>query len=256
MSLLDDEDESDEEVEADVAKALGLDAARGAARKFGTELPKVGASVSLPEVSVSAPVEGEDTVKADRSPRVSPPLEGHNTQHFSELGRISTPRRLMFQGPDIDPFLRYALEVDIVKWMIELRGITGGLGAHGASASATSSSQAMTLPMEFENFDVEGSCREFIFVLLSQALFFDFICDAEFQRGLSMYSTEYLGRITTSLCLKALLASRATVQGAKKDEAHRLDHSIEILRLAEENKKLQEEKGIMEILRGLFSEQD
>ncbi|KAG2562484.1 hypothetical protein PVAP13_8KG234704 [Panicum virgatum] len=207
MSLLDDEDESDEEVEADVAKALGLDAARGAARKFGTELPKVGASVSLPEVSVSAPVEGEDTVKADRSPRVSPPLEGHNTQHFSEL--------------------------DIVKWMIELRGITGGLGAHGASASATSSSQAMTLPMEFENFDVE-----------------------EFQRGLSMYSTEYLGRITTSLCLKALLASRATVQGAKKDEAHRLDHSIEILRLAEENKKLQEEKGIMEILRGLFSEQD
>ncbi|XP_039777187.1 uncharacterized protein LOC120644603 [Panicum virgatum] len=233
MSLLDDEDESDEEVEADVAKALGLDAARGAARKFGTELPKVGASVSLPEVSVSAPVEGEDTVKADRSPRVSPPLEGHNTQHFSELGRISTPRRLMFQGPDIDPFLRYALEVDIVKWMIELRGITGGLGAHGASASATSSSQAMTLPMEFENFDVE-----------------------EFQRGLSMYSTEYLGRITTSLCLKALLASRATVQGAKKDEAHRLDHSIEILRLAEENKKLQEEKGIMEILRGLFSEQD
>lgn len=41
-------------------------------------------------------------------------------QSFTELGRVLLSRHLPFQGPDIDPYLRCALEVDVAKLMTEL----------------------------------------------------------------------------------------------------------------------------------------
>ena len=46
-------------------------------------------------------------------------------EHFSELDGVLLPRPINFQGPDIDPYLRCALEVDTANMMIELGGVIG-----------------------------------------------------------------------------------------------------------------------------------
>ena len=50
-------------------------------------------------------------------------VDGHLIEakdRFSELGTFSISRRLVFQGPDIDPYLRYPLQVDVASVMKEL----------------------------------------------------------------------------------------------------------------------------------------
>jgi hypothetical protein len=47
-------------------------------------------------------------------------------RRFTELGKVLTTRCLPFEGPDIDLYLRYALEVDVVKRMSELGDVVGG----------------------------------------------------------------------------------------------------------------------------------
>ena len=44
---------------------------------------------------------------------------------FSELGTLSISKRLAFQGPDIDPYLWYALQVDVANVMKELGELLG-----------------------------------------------------------------------------------------------------------------------------------
>ena len=39
---------------------------------------------------------------------------------FSEVGTFSISWRLAFQGPDIDPYLRFPLQVDVASMMKEL----------------------------------------------------------------------------------------------------------------------------------------
>jgi len=68
-------------------------------------------------------------------------------------------------------------------------------------------------------------------------------------KSLGVYGTGDLGRITASLCLKALLASRAAVSGAKKDEARFLSMSFDILRLKEENNQQKRENKALEDVR-------
>jgi hypothetical protein len=86
----------------------------------------------------------------------------HTSQDFTELGTILTTRHLPFQGPDIDLYLQYALEVDPAKSMTELGGlISEGLSEAKLSALAEASSGAGGLPEEFESFDVEGVSPNF-----------------------------------------------------------------------------------------------
>jgi hypothetical protein len=74
---------------------------------------------------------------------------------FSELGTPLISRRLAFQGPDIDPYLRYALQVDVASMVKELGELLG------LDPSETSTSQAAlkgqpALPEDIESFDAEG----------------------------------------------------------------------------------------------------
>lgn len=68
-----------------------------------------------------------------------------------------------------------------------------------------------------------------------------------FVKSLGVYGIEDLGRIIVSLCLKALLASCATVSGAKRDETKFLARSSDNLRL-EENGRLKKENEALENL--------
>ena len=75
---------------------------------------------------------------------------------FWELGTPLISRRLAFQGPDIDPYLRYAIEVD-VECMVQEHGALMGLDSLSAGTSsraATSSRPA--LPENVVSFDSEG----------------------------------------------------------------------------------------------------
>jgi hypothetical protein len=65
-------------------------------------------------------------------------------------------RHLAFQGPDIDPYLRYAHEVDVANLMTELGGMLGSSGAEGFVQAGTSA-QARGFLEELEYFDVDGS---------------------------------------------------------------------------------------------------
>ena len=74
---------------------------------------------------------------------------------FSELGTPLISRRLAFQGPEIDPYLRYALQVDVASMVKELGELLG------LDPSETSTSQAAlkgqpALPEDIESFDAEG----------------------------------------------------------------------------------------------------
>ena len=74
---------------------------------------------------------------------------------FSELGTPSISRRLAFQGPDIDPYLRYALQVDVANVMKELGELLGLEPSETGTSQVVSKSQP-ALPEDVESFDAEG----------------------------------------------------------------------------------------------------
>ena len=76
--------------------------------------------------------------------------------HFSELGTFSISRRLAFQGPDIDPYLRFPLQVDVASVMKELGDLLGIEPSEAETAGVASVSQP-ALPEDVENFDAEGT---------------------------------------------------------------------------------------------------
>ena len=74
---------------------------------------------------------------------------------FSELGIPSISRRPAFQGPDIDPYLRYALQVDVANVMKELGELLGLEPLEIGTSQVVSKSQP-ALPEDVESFDAEG----------------------------------------------------------------------------------------------------
>ncbi|RLM56031.1 hypothetical protein C2845_PM10G10240 [Panicum miliaceum] len=170
-------------------------------------------------VDEEAPLE-EAKLSEERVPR-----------RFIELGKVLTTHHLPFQVPDIDPYLRYALEAYVAKLMSELGDVVGGTSGAEASAQAVTSAQAGGPSEELDYFDV-----------------------GEFNKGLGAYRTESLGSITTSLSLKALLASRAVAHSAKRDGEARLNNSSENLRLTMANQRLKEEIKTLEDLRILLND--
>jgi len=106
-------------------------------------------------------------------------------------------------------------------------------------------------PEDAENFDSEGECVCLWLprLLGSTCRSYGVFVFVGFVKSLSEYGTGHLGRITMSLCLKALLASRVTVSGARSDEHRCLAKSAEVLQLSEENKNLKKENEALKNLR-------
>jgi hypothetical protein len=75
---------------------------------------------------------------------------------FSDLGTFSISKRLAFQRPDSDSYLRYPLEVDVASVMKELRDLLGIEPSEAETAGVASVSQP-ALPEDVENFDAEGT---------------------------------------------------------------------------------------------------
>ena len=95
-----------------------------------------------------------DVEKAQEAEGTSSHLIGARDR-FSELGTPSISRRLAFQGPDIDPYLRYALQVDVANVMKELRELLGLEPPETGTSQVVSKSQP-ALPEDVESFDAEG----------------------------------------------------------------------------------------------------
>jgi len=83
---------------------------------------------------------------------------------FFELGIPLISKRLAFQGPDIDPYLRYALQVDVANVMKEL-GELLGLESSEAGVSQSVSRSQPALPEDVESFDAEGKVLFFFWLL-------------------------------------------------------------------------------------------
>jgi hypothetical protein len=167
VNLLDD-DESDKEVEINVMKALGIDPADTSTR----EAPVIPLKVVSPRLDLSALAAAtivvgteavvEKSVSAfvnDKGNDGSGSLPHHLMcvafNSFS-VRHCSWPRHLPYQGPDVDIYIRYAIEVDVAEWMTELHAVVKGSAGVVTSASDASGSRHGNLPVEFENFDVEG----------------------------------------------------------------------------------------------------
>ena len=75
---------------------------------------------------------------------------------FSELGTFSISRRLAFQGPDIDPYLRYPLQVDVASVMKELGDLLELEPSEDEAAGVASRDQP-ALPGDVESSDAEGT---------------------------------------------------------------------------------------------------
>ena len=84
--------------------------------------------------------------------------------HFSEIGTFPISRRLAFQGPNIDPYLRYALQVDVANVMKELEELLG-LESSEAGVSQSVSRSQPALPEDVESFDAEGKVLFFFWLL-------------------------------------------------------------------------------------------
>ena len=127
--------------------------------------------------------------------------DGHLVEakdRFSELGTFSISRRLAFQGPNIDPYLRFPLQVDVASVMKELGDLLGLEPSGDETAGFLSRSQP-ALPVDVENFDAESTALWPCFLL---DFVLDFVFGAGFMKSLGVYGTGSLGRITTSLCAK------------------------------------------------------
>ena len=75
---------------------------------------------------------------------------------FSELGTFSISRRLAFQGPDIDPYLWFPLQLDVASVMKELGDLLELESSEDEAAGVVSRDQP-ALPGGVENFDAEGT---------------------------------------------------------------------------------------------------
>ena len=75
---------------------------------------------------------------------------------FSELGIPLISRRLAFQGSDIDPYLRYAIQVDVATMVKELGELLGLESSKAGISSQAASKTKPALPEDVESFDVEG----------------------------------------------------------------------------------------------------
>jgi len=109
-----------------------------------------GASVGAPKDSTVLLIGDDETAPG----AVDSHLIGAKDR-FSELGIPLISRRLVFQGLDIDPYLRYALQVDAADVMKEL-GELLGLESSEAGVSQSASRSQPALPEDVESFDAEG----------------------------------------------------------------------------------------------------
>ena len=122
---------------------------------------------------------------------------------FSELGTFSISGRLAFQGPDIDPYLRYSLQVDVASVMKELGDLLELEPSEDEAAGVASRDQP-ALPGDIENFDAEGTALWpcLLLGLVFCAVLSCVLACVGFMKGLGVYGTESLGRVTASLCAK------------------------------------------------------
>ena len=122
---------------------------------------------------------------------------------FFELGTFSISRRLAFQGPDIDPYLQYPLQVDVASVMKELGDLLELEPSEDEAAGVASRNQP-ALPGDVKNFDVEGTALWpcFLLDLVFCAVLSCVLVCVGFMKSLGVYGTVNLGRITASLCVK------------------------------------------------------
>ena len=122
---------------------------------------------------------------------------------FSELGTFSISRRLAFQGPDIDPYLQFPLQVDVAIVMKELGDLLELEPSEDEAAGVASRGQP-ALPGDVENFDAEGTALWpcLLLGLVFCAVLSCVLACVGFMKGLGVYGTGSLGRITASLCAK------------------------------------------------------
>ena len=99
--------------------------------------------MAAPKESVLLAIDDEKTQEA----------EGTSSHLIGARDRFS--RRLAFQGPDIDPYLRYALQVDVANVMKELGELLGLEPPETGTSQVVSKSQP-ALPEDVESFDAEG----------------------------------------------------------------------------------------------------
>jgi len=131
--------------------------------------------------------------------------DGHLVEakdRFSELGTFSISRRLAFQGPDIDPNLRFPLQLDVASVMKELGDLLELEPSEDEAGVASRDQPA--LPGDVENFDAEGTAL-WPCLLLGLVFCVGLSCVLAFvgfMKGLGVYGTGNLGRITASLCAK------------------------------------------------------
>ena len=122
--------------------------------------------------------------------------------HFSEIGTFPISRRLAFQGPDIDPYLWFPLQVDVASVMKELGDLLELEPSEDEAGVASRDQPA--LPRDVENFDAEGTALWpcLLLGLVFCAVLSCVLACVGFMKGLGVYGTGNLGRITTSLCAK------------------------------------------------------
>jgi len=121
---------------------------------------------------------------------------------FSELSTFSISRRLAFQGPDIDPYLLFPLQVDVASVMKELGDLLELEPSEDEAGVASRDQPA--LPRDVENFDDEGTAL-WPCLLLGLVFCVGLSCVLAcvgFMKALGVYGTGNLGRITVSLCTK------------------------------------------------------
>ena len=123
--------------------------------------------------------------------------------HFSELGTFSISGRLAFQGPDIDPNLRFPLQLDVASVMKELGDLLELEPSEDEAAGVALRDQP-ALPGDVENFDAEGTVLWpcLLLGLVFCAVLSCVLACVGFMKGLGVYGTGSLGRITASLCAK------------------------------------------------------
>ena len=123
--------------------------------------------------------------------------------HFFEIGTFPISRHLAFQGPDIDPYHRFPLQVDVASVMKELGDLLE-LEPSEDEAAGVASRDQLALPGDVENFDAEGMAL-WPCLLLGLVFCVGLSCVLAcvgFMKGLGVYGTGNLGRITASLCAK------------------------------------------------------
>ena len=103
---------------------------------------------------------------------------------------------------DIDPYLRFPLQVDVASMMKELGDLLELEPSEDEAGVASRDQPA--LPGDVENFDAVGTAF-WPCLLLGLVFCVGLSCVLAcvgFMKGLGVYGTENLGRITTSLCAK------------------------------------------------------